>query len=78
MAKRRYYTTEEAGEMLGVQPQTVRRYIRQGRIKAEQQGWGRGEYEIDSRSLKAFAKKPRQRGGNRRNPRLSTYLKPPC
>ena len=55
----------EAAEILGCDPTTVTRYIRQGKIKAKkknlkktEQGYGKHKYRwvLDKASVKAFAK----------------------
>ena len=69
-----YYTTAEAAELAGIQPQTIRRYCRQGRFKCWR--WEAGiadilnncgtNWQIDKRSFRAWLRKPRKVGGYRR------------
>jgi transposase len=40
-----HYTTEEVGKILGRSEYTVREWCRQGRIKGEKKGSGRGRYQ---------------------------------
>ena len=40
-----WYTTEEVGKALGKSDYTVREWCRQGRIKGEKKGSGRGRYQ---------------------------------
>ena len=40
-----WYTTEEVGKILGKSEYTVREWCRQGRIKGEKKGSGRGKYQ---------------------------------
>ncbi len=40
-----WYTTEEAAELLGRAEFTVREWCRQGRVRAEKKGSGRGKYQ---------------------------------
>jgi len=73
-----YYTTAEAAELAGIQPQTIRRYCRQGRFKCERDKITRytiaakrvrfGPYRIDKRSFLAWLKLPRKCGKRARKP----------
>jgi hypothetical protein len=79
-----YYTTAEAAELAGLQPQTIRRYCRQGRFKCERDKITRygydyekgrmvsrvrfGPYRIDKRSFRAWLRKPRKCGKRARKP----------
>jgi excisionase family DNA binding protein len=40
-----WYTTEEVGKLLGKSEYTVREWCRQGRIRGEKKGSGRGKYQ---------------------------------
>lgn len=52
-------TVDEAAVQLGVLPHRVRVFLRDGRIKAVKKG---RDWDIDPRSLKAFAAKERKAG----------------
>ena len=45
------YTIDEVGELLGTQPQTVSKYIQQGRLKARVIG---GRKYVSEENLKEF------------------------
>ena len=60
-------TTAEAAELAGIQPQTIRRYCRQGRFECSFLIWS-DRWQIDKRSFMAWLKKPRKVGGYRRKP----------
>gem|GEM_PF-4397687 len=47
-------TIKEAAEALGISHDTVRRMIRDGRIKAEKRGSGRGKYTIQESEISTF------------------------
>jgi len=47
-------TIKEAAEALGISHDTVRRMIRDGRIKAEKRGSGRGKYTIQKSEISTF------------------------
>jgi hypothetical protein len=54
---RDYYTPEEAAEVLGKAPFTVREWCRCGRVRAKKRGSGRGKYQgwvISHEELKRF------------------------
>ena len=67
-------TTAEAAELAGIQPQTIRRYCRQGRFECWR--WEASvkkllcstgtDWQIDKRSFLAWLKLPRKVGGYRR------------
>lgn len=45
------YNVQEAAELLDVSPQTIRSYIKQGKLKAQKAG---NKYIITEETLKAF------------------------
>lgn len=47
----RYLTVEEAAEIAGKNPETIRRWIRQGRLEARSRG---RSYEVSERALTAL------------------------
>lgn len=47
------YNVQEAAELLAVSPQTIRSYIKQGKLKAQKAG---SKYIITEETLKAFVK----------------------
>jgi len=51
-ASERYYTTDEAAEILNVTPATVRRWIRAGKLKAFKDPYG--TYKIPESELQRF------------------------
>lgn len=56
---KRFYTTNEAGPLLGVKPQTITRYIELGQVKAEKIG---RDYVISAEELDRFKNIPRKVG----------------
>jgi excisionase family DNA binding protein len=46
-----FYTVPETAELLGVHPETVRRNIRSGRIKAFKVGGGAGPWRITAKEI---------------------------
>lgn len=48
------YKTQEVAELLGVNVQTIRRYIREGRLKAVKNNEKGRLYYITETSIKAF------------------------
>lgn len=47
------YNVQEAAELLDVSPQTIRSYIKQGKLKAQKAG---NKYVITEETLKTFIK----------------------
>lgn len=55
----RTYTTQEAAEVLRVSVWTIRRYIRDGKLKAVQLGHPpRAHYRLTAQALRAFLGQP--------------------
>ena len=55
----RTYTTQEAAEVLRVSAWTIRRYIRDGKLKAVALGQDpRSQYRITAQALRAFLGEP--------------------
>jgi excisionase family DNA binding protein len=54
-----FYTTVEAGPLLGLKPHSVTRYIELGQIKAEKVG---RDYIISAEELERFKNTPRKVG----------------
>jgi excisionase family DNA binding protein len=57
-------SVKQAAEFLGLHEQTVREYLRAGRIKAQRIG---RVYVIEERDLRAFLAKPRKPGRPRKD-----------
>ncbi len=59
MSKLLYYTTTEAGLLLGLSPRSVTKYIELGNIKAEKMG---RDYVISLEEFERFKRIPRKVG----------------
>lgn len=54
--KTSYYTITDISERLNINPETVRRWIRNGKLKAELSGSKKGGYKISEASYRDFIK----------------------
>lgn len=50
----KYYTTKQVAEILGLAPFTIRKYVREGKLKAERIGGQREIIRISESELKRF------------------------
>jgi excisionase family DNA binding protein len=57
-------SVKQAAEITGLHPETIREYLRAGRIKAQRIG---RVYVIDERDIRAFLAKPRKPGRPRKD-----------
>jgi len=55
------YTVYETAELLKIHPHTVRRYIKQGKLKARKLGTG---YAITAEAIKEFFREPMKQKNN--------------